>query len=75
MAYVWEWCLDHWHDNYTGAPADGSAWLFSDESKDRVIRGGSWDYGPWPCRSAYRSLYFPVLQGLYLGFRVVLAPR
>jgi len=23
---VWEWCLDEWHDNYEGAPADGSAW-------------------------------------------------
>jgi len=21
---VWEWCLDPWHDSYTGAPADGS---------------------------------------------------
>jgi formylglycine-generating enzyme required for sulfatase activity len=24
---VWEWCLDHWHDNYEDAPLDGSAWL------------------------------------------------
>ena len=23
---VWEWCQDAWHDNYNGAPADGSAW-------------------------------------------------
>ena len=23
---VWEWCADAWHDDYTGAPADGSAW-------------------------------------------------
>ena len=22
---VWEWCLDHWHENYQGAPTDGSA--------------------------------------------------
>lgn len=21
---VWEWCLDDWHDNYEGAPTDGS---------------------------------------------------
>ena len=26
---VWEWCEDHWHDNYKGAPADGSAWIAS----------------------------------------------
>ncbi|MGK7941339.1 MAG: formylglycine-generating enzyme family protein [Crocosphaera sp.] len=24
---VWEWCADDWHDNYNGAPNDGSAWL------------------------------------------------
>lgn len=24
---VREWCLDHWHFNYEGAPEDGSAWL------------------------------------------------
>ncbi|MGK7958765.1 MAG: SUMF1/EgtB/PvdO family nonheme iron enzyme, partial [Crocosphaera sp.] len=29
---VWEWCLDDWHDNYKGAPTDGSAWLDNDES-------------------------------------------
>ncbi|GBF82270.1 serine/threonine protein kinase [Aphanothece sacrum FPU1] len=23
---VWEWCLDPWHDNYNGAPNDGSVW-------------------------------------------------
>lgn len=24
---VWEWCEDVWHENYNGAPTDGSAWL------------------------------------------------
>ena len=23
---VWEWCADPWHDNYNGAPTDGSVW-------------------------------------------------
>jgi len=27
---VWEWCLDEWHDNYNGAPTDGSAWVEGD---------------------------------------------
>jgi formylglycine-generating enzyme required for sulfatase activity len=27
---VWEWCLDQWHDNYNGAPVDGSAWAEGD---------------------------------------------
>ena len=26
---VREWCEDHWHDNYKGAPSDGSAWIVS----------------------------------------------
>jgi hypothetical protein len=28
---VWEWCLDDWHDNYEGAPQDGSAWAAGEE--------------------------------------------
>ena len=24
---VLEWCLDDWHDSYTGAPTNGLAWL------------------------------------------------
>jgi len=39
--YLWEWCADAWHDNYEGAPADGSAWS-GPESAKRVLRGGSW---------------------------------
>jgi formylglycine-generating enzyme required for sulfatase activity len=23
---VWEWCLDPWHEDYKGAPTDGSVW-------------------------------------------------
>jgi len=29
---VWEWCKDHWHDSYNGAPADGSAWVDVDDT-------------------------------------------
>ena len=38
---VWEWCLDHWHENYEGAPVDGRAWVISNESKEMPLRGGS----------------------------------
>ena len=24
---VWEWCQDMWHDDFDGAPEDGSAWV------------------------------------------------
>ncbi|MBE9231687.1 formylglycine-generating enzyme family protein [Cuspidothrix issatschenkoi LEGE 03284] len=78
---VWEWCLDDWHNDYRGAPTDGSAWFnsddkLSDKSGRAVLRGGSWIYDPLYCRSASR--YYDVRaerDGLYytFGFRVVCA--
>ena len=50
---VWEWCADTWHESYEGAPNDGRAWLDS-QSNYNVLRGGSWGYFPFICRSAYR---------------------
>jgi formylglycine-generating enzyme required for sulfatase activity len=38
---VWEWVEDDWHDGYTDAPDDGSAWT-TDEIYT-VKRGGAWD--------------------------------
>ena len=68
---VWEWCLDHWHNNYEGAPTDGSAWLREDKNSNRVWRGGSWFYFPGLCRSASRS-NGDLGYGLNnIGFRVV----
>jgi formylglycine-generating enzyme required for sulfatase activity/uncharacterized caspase-like protein len=75
---VWEWCLDHWHDNYNGSPMDGSAWLNkdADENAYRVRRGGSWSNHPWYCRSASRYDGNPRGTVNDIGFRVVcLAPR
>ncbi len=74
---VWEWTEDHWHDNYEGAPADGSAWMEGkggDEAK-RVVRGGSWVDSPVRARSAYRYWYLPHLRLYYLGFRVLCVPH
>ena len=51
---VWEWCQDHWHKNYKGAPTDGSAWDDQGENDSRVLRGGSWVNNPRVCRSASR---------------------
>lgn len=52
----WEWCEDEWHDNYQGAPTDGSAWVSSgDRVLNRVARGGSYGSLPWECRSAARA--------------------
>jgi len=73
---VWEWCADHWHENYDGAPTDGSAWLTDDDKASRVWRGGSWFNDPRYCRSAYRYGGAPDSADPFLGFRVVCsAPR
>ncbi|NMG61228.1 formylglycine-generating enzyme family protein [Geitlerinema sp. P-1104] len=73
---VWEWCLDHWHNNYGKAPRDGSAWLSEDKGSRRVRRGGSWINDPRDCRSAYRDDYNPRNGYFNFGFRVVsVAPR
>jgi formylglycine-generating enzyme required for sulfatase activity len=39
---VWEWCLDNWHDNYDGAPNDGSGWIEGEENTLRILRNGCW---------------------------------
>ncbi len=48
---VWQWVQDCWHEDYNGAPIDGSAWKTGDCEK-RVVRGGSWYYYPADPRSA-----------------------
>ncbi|UBF29479.1 formylglycine-generating enzyme family protein [Kovacikia minuta CCNUW1] len=68
---VWEWCADHWHKNYGGAPIDGSAWLSDDQKASRLLRGGSWVNIPVTCRSAYRGYYLPGDRFDYVGFRIV----
>ena len=72
---VWEWCLDHFHDSYKGAPADGSAWVTGGDSGFRMLRGGSWYDYPKVCRCAYRYSNIPVNRlTYYFGFRVVSVP-
>lgn len=51
---VYEWCADSWHDNYDGAPIDGTVWQ-NDAAYSHVLRGGSWSSVAMSCRSAYRS--------------------
>jgi formylglycine-generating enzyme required for sulfatase activity len=72
---VWEWCLDHFHDSYQGAPANGSAWLKGRDESTRLMRGGSWVSVPGLCRSAYRNGSHPDLQHVSVGFRVCCLPQ
>src|SRR5215472_14012849 len=66
---AWQWTEDCWHDDYTAAPADSSAWT-TGECSLRVIRGGSWGNPPQLLRSAYRSKYPTDYSDNYAGFRV-----
>ena len=67
---VWEWCQDHWHNSYEGAPTDGSAWLTDDDEASSVLRGGSWIAFPRNCRSARRIYYTRAFRYFNFGFRV-----
>jgi formylglycine-generating enzyme required for sulfatase activity len=68
---VWEWCADHWHDNYNDAPTDGSSWIDSSRSKNLYVRrGGSWVLDARACRSASRPKNAKAVAHNHLGFRV-----
>ena len=69
---VWEWCLDNWHDNYTGAPTDGNTWDIG-KSSAKIIRGASWydNSSDWTLSS--RNSNSPQNAGVNnIGFRIVL---
>ncbi|NEP46305.1 MAG: formylglycine-generating enzyme family protein, partial [Okeania sp. SIO2H7] len=71
---VWEWCQDVWHEDYNGAPTDGSAWESDGDRSYRVQRGGSWVNYPRLCRCANRYWVVAGYWGSFRGFRVVLVP-
>ena len=73
---VWEWCQDWYHDNYMGAPSDGSAWLTGGEQKYHVVRGGSFKHDPAFCRAAFRlKINWLATKFISAGFRVVASAR
>jgi formylglycine-generating enzyme required for sulfatase activity len=67
---VWEWCADVWHDNYQGAPQNGSAWIESGDRTCRVFRGGSWGENAFNCRASYRQGGLIGNRNAHVGFRV-----
>ena len=66
---LWEWTQDCWNGSYKGAPSDGTAWLSGNCSR-RVLRGGSWDSGPYNLRSANRYRYSAGVRFNDFGFRL-----
>jgi formylglycine-generating enzyme required for sulfatase activity len=66
---VWEWVEDCFQEGYARAPSDGSAREFEPCGK-RVMRGGSFRYGPSMLRSASRGLDGVDTKDDDRGFRV-----
>ena len=64
---VWEWVEDTYHDDYAGAPTDGSAWA---GGSMRVLRGGSWGQDPKFGRASSRSKFGTTYRYYSYGFRL-----
>jgi len=69
---VWEWCCDRWHENYIGAPDNGSSWETPPKENHRVQRGGSWGNYAFNCHSAGRGRTLADISFSNIGFRVAL---
>ena len=71
---VWEWVADCWHENYKGAPSDGSIWL-DKACTHSVLRGGSWSFKPDWLRSTYRFSNKKKNKGRSTGFRLAFTEK
>jgi formylglycine-generating enzyme required for sulfatase activity len=66
---VWEWAQDCYVDKYEVQAVDGSA--YEDAAcKQRVLRGGTWSFGPQDLRSAIRGRNLPDSRVSTIGFRI-----
>ncbi len=71
--YLAEFVLDNWHDDYTNAPTDGSAWMSEDPEAAHVLRSGSWKDKYPSLRSAARRKLAAKEVGDEIGLRCVKA--
>ena len=65
---VMEWCADFYKYNYNSNPTH------TNNSADRVARGGSWESFAENCRSATRFHFNPGYADDKIGFRLAFAP-
>jgi formylglycine-generating enzyme required for sulfatase activity len=70
--YLWEWCADNWHDDYTAAPAEGSAWISGGDAQQHVLRGASWKDSGEKLTSTFRQAAPSDLKDDAIGLRCVL---
>ena len=73
MGNVWEWVEDDWHQDhqdYTGAPTDGSAWVDNPRSPYCIQRGGAWNQSySVKYRTSFREGNDRPAMSPYFGFR------
>ncbi|HEY3360660.1 MAG TPA: SUMF1/EgtB/PvdO family nonheme iron enzyme [Methanosarcina sp.] len=67
---VWEWVQDKWHDNYSGAPSNESAWVDGNSSL-RIVRGGGGYIDVNNCTSSTRWKVKPDNRCEDVGFRLL----
>jgi formylglycine-generating enzyme required for sulfatase activity len=71
---VYEWVQDVWHEDYEGAPNDGSAWLDGGVEARRVARGGAYvAVEASLVQSGYRTSFEYMASQNNLGFRLARA--
>jgi formylglycine-generating enzyme required for sulfatase activity/predicted Ser/Thr protein kinase len=70
LGNVFEWVQDCWFDDYSGAPADGSARI-DGACAERELRGGSWFTTPAHLRAQYRNRFAADYRSNSIGFRLV----
>ena len=71
LGNLWEWVEDCWHEDYSGAPSDGTAWTIDGDCGNRVLRGGAWETATAVLRSAERmGNHSADVREDHVGFRV-----
>ena len=69
---AWEWVEDCFHNNYSDAPKDATAWTTNCDGNFKVLRGGSWQVAAADTRSGLRYSFAPDATENHVGFRVAL---
>jgi formylglycine-generating enzyme required for sulfatase activity len=70
LGNVWEVTSDCWHDDYKGAPTDGSSWEEDGGCAKHPMRGGSWLENPWDSRYSSRWAAETDDHNTSVGFRL-----
>ncbi len=77
---AWEWVLDEYHDSYSNAPSNDIEWCSdsncsSNSIVNRILRGGSCQFGSSDLRSTIRHHLNSEYRGHDLSFRITKSIR